>query len=235
MRLVDSLYEQCGDHSRLKFSELEKHAKLLNIDVMAYDLRRNKAVLKRIDEIGAFEVNSAGVGDIAYKGLDVDGFISSNRTLEKLKRSLSELDGRWCKVYSLAVSLKKQVSDLSCNLRDSIVATDNLKASNAELSEQIKYWNTKANDLKAENTYLRNMIREYLYPSLADSILKSKSSDKAFGASQTAICAMTDGDIPSSFSESTASDQGLRSREDILFEKLHILAKDQTSSKERTY
>ena len=220
LRLVDSLYEQCGDCSRLKFSELEKHAVSLNIDVKAYDLRRNATVLRRIAEIKTLELDAGSLDAVAYKGLDIDGFISSNKTPDKLKRSLSELDGRWRKLYEYAAATSKRESALSDELRKAETFTDELKSRNAALIGQMDERSRQISGLKAEKTYLRKTIREYLYPALADSILKSETI--SFGANQTAIDTLTDGDVPASFRESIAADRALQSREDILLENLRL-------------
>ena len=219
-RLVDSFYEQCGDCSRLKFSELEKHATLLNMDVKAYDLRRNGAVLQRIAEIEALELNTDNLAALAYKDLDIDGFVLANRTPDKLKRSLAELDGRWRKLYDYASGLSKRVSALSDDLRKSETLISSLKAQNTEVSEQADANHGLAAELKRENSYLRKSLREYLYPALADSILKSEGI--ASRVTQTAIDVMTDGDVPLPFSESIAADLALRSREELLLEKLRL-------------
>ena len=230
VRLVDSLYEQCGDYRRLKFSELEKYATFLGMDVKAYDLRRNNAVLKRIAEIEALELNTDNLATLAYKGLDIDGFICTNRTPDKLKRSLAELDERWRKLYDYASRLSTQVSVLSDDLCKSKTLANELKSWNTGLSEQIEPVQRQAIAFKSENAYLRKMIREYLYPSLADSILNSEFA--SFGANQAAIDDMTDGDTPASFSESIAADRALRPREEILLESLRLQAQEEWDEEE---
>ena len=224
IRLVDSLYEQCGDYSRLKFSELEKHAALLGLNVKAYDLRRNETVLYRIAEIEAFELNTYRIEVLAYKGLDVDGFISSNRTPDKLKRSLSELDGRWRKLFDHAVSLSKQVSGLSERLEKADTLASELKEKNAELSEQAASGHSSAVALKAENAYLRKKIKEYLYPAIADNLLKTEPAGGNPVATQAAIIDMADRHVPLPFSMSVAPDIDLRSREDALIDRLRLEA-----------
>jgi len=224
VRLVDSLYEQCGDHTRLKFSELEKHAALLDMDVRAYDLRRNAAVLRRIAEIEALSLNADRLAALAYKGLDIGGFILSNRTPDKLRHGLAELDGRWRKLYDYAVSLSRRVSTLSDELRKSEDRANGLEAHNVELSEKEDVGRSLAADLKAENAYLRKTFRKYLYPALADSVLASlgEFSGSASGATQAAIDTMTDGNVPAPLSASAAAERELRPREDILLEGLRL-------------
>ena len=224
IRLVDSLYEQCGDHSRLKFSELEKHAVLLGMEVKAYDLRRNEAVLNRIAEIEAFELNTFSIEVLAYKGLDIDGFISSNRTPDKLKRSLAELDGRWRKLFDHAASLSKQVSGLSDRLEKMETLASDLKEQNRELSAQAASGNSATAALKAENAYLRKKVKEYLYPALADNIMKTDHSDGGPVVTQAAILDMVDRHVPLPFGMSVEPDIGLRSREDSLIDRLRLEA-----------
>ncbi|MCL2757449.1 MAG: hypothetical protein FWD43_05170 [Coriobacteriia bacterium] len=226
IRLVDSLYEQCGDHSRLKFSELEKHAALLGMDVKAYDLRRHNVVLRRIAEIEALELNSYSLEALAYKGLDIDGFVSNNRTPDKMKQSLSELDGRWRKLFDQAVSLSEQVSVLSGRLQKSEALADGLKEKNAELMEDAAAGRNAATALKVENTYLRRMVREYLYPSLADSILKPGHSASASVVTPAAVLDMIDREVPLPFSMSIEPDRKLRSREEALLDRLRLEAMD---------
>ena len=228
VRLVDSLYEQCGDHTRLKFSELEKHAVLLDMKVKAYDLRRNSAVLQRISEIEALELNAGGLAAIAYKDLDIDGFMQSNRSPDRLRRGLAELDGRWHKLYDYAAGLSKQVSTLTDELHQSETRESNLRFQYAQLSEQATAAQRSSSGFKAENSYLRKTIQKYLYPALANSILTSSREfvGNTSCAAQIAIDTMTDGDVPASFSVSIAPDCELRSREDLLFERLRLQARE---------
>jgi len=221
---VDSLYEQCGDHGCLKFSELAKHAMLLGIDVKAYDLRRNGTVLKRLAEIEAFELNSCSLEALAYKGLDIDGFISSNRTPDKLKRSLSELDGRWRKLFDHAVRLSDQVSSLSDKLKKSEASVSELSEKNVGLAEDAASGRSMAATLKAENTYLRKTVKEYLYPALADHILKSNHAGSVSVATPAALLAMVDREVPLPVSMSIEPDCELRSREDALIDRLRLEA-----------
>jgi hypothetical protein len=92
------------------------------------------------------------------------------------------------------------------------------------LSAQASVLNKSLNEIRAENRYLRKMIQAHLYPALADTILEELGELNAAetAASQSAVDAMTDGDIPSSLSESISCDIEIRSREDILFDKLGL-------------
>lgn len=222
IRLVDSLYEQCGDHKQLKFSELEKHASTLGVDIKAYNLRRSRVVLRRIAEIKALEPDFNSVVALAYKDLDIDGFLYANKTPAKLKRSLVELDERWRKLYEYTVCLSKRASTLEDELGESQAFADNLKAQIEELSAQMATENKLATERKVENAYLRKAIRKYLYPVLADRILNPEHTNRDFGVPKAAVIALTDGDVPASFSESVSADRKLHLREEHLIERLRL-------------
>jgi hypothetical protein len=227
--LVESLYEKCGDPAMLKFSELEKHAAVLGINAKAYDLRRCPAVLKRIAEIEAVALNSDDAAALAYKGLDIDGFVRLNRTPDRLKRSLSELDERWRKLYDYAVGLSERSRAQSDDLRSAETLIGSLKAENIALSGEAAASRKSAAALKAENAHLRGTLKTYLYPALADEILRNlgeHTADYDSSVTQTAIDAMVDGDTPGSVSESAVADVMPVSREDVLLERLRLEAQE---------
>lgn len=233
--LVESLYEKCGDPAMLKFSELEKHAAVLGVNAKAYDLRRCPAVLKRIAEIKAVELNSAAA--LAYKGLDIDGFVRLNRTPDRLKRSLSELDERWRKLYDYAVGLSERSRAQSDDLRGAETLIGSLKAENTALSGEAAASRKSAAALKAENAHLRGTLKTYLYPALADEVLRNLGEHTGGHASpvtQTAIGAMADGDTPGSVSESVVADVMPVSREDALIERLRLEAQEDGRDAQQT-
>lgn len=229
VRLVDEFYETCGNPGQLKYSSLEKFAAARGIDVNAYDLRRSAAVRERISQLKNLSVNSEFHGAAAYKALDIDNFIRSSRSIEDLKRNLAELDGRWRKLYDYAADVSKQHADLEKELRKATASTADSNDKNRELSNQAGVLNRAIHAVRAENRYLRKMIQQYLYPALADTILQELgelNTAEMTAAARSAVDAMTDADIPSTFSESILGDTELRSREDILFDKLRLQSRE---------
>jgi hypothetical protein len=221
VRLVDELYGQCGDYKQLKFSTLAAYAASVGVEAEAYDLRRNEAVIRRIAEIEALSENSDALVSLAYKELDVDGFIKTNKSPVRLKKALEELDGRWRKLYDYAVAIASDKKNLAAKLSAANNRIVELSADCAELSEQRK----TSNALRSENAYLRKMVREYIYPALADEILQTPGAERS-AITERAIDVMTDGDVPDGFNVSIAADQDLRSREDTLLERLRIQAQE---------
>ncbi|GHU87227.1 hypothetical protein FACS1894202_01100 [Clostridia bacterium] len=225
VQLVDELYAQSGDPKQLKFTALEAYAATIGVEVKSYDLRRNQAVVRRIAEIEALSLNPDTLSALAYKDLDIDGFIKTNKTPAKLKQALSELDGRWRKLYDYTISLFEQAHGSADKFRTADERINSLETDNASMSDKLREVIGSANSLKSENIYLRRMIREYLYPALADEVLQTPGADGS-KISETAIAVMIDGDVPMSFAESVETDVQLRSREDILLDRLRRQAKE---------
>jgi hypothetical protein len=225
VRLVDELYGRSGDPKQLKFTALEAYAASVGIEVKSYDLRRNQAVIRRIAEIEALSLDSGTLSALAYKDLDVDGFIKTNTTPAKLKRALSELDERWRKLYDYAVSLFEQARGAADKLGLADNRVNSLETEHSLMSEKLRNATRTADSLKAENAYLRKMLRRYLYPALADDILQTPGADRS-KIEESAVAALTDDDVPASFAESIAADRQLRSEEDILLERLRQHAQE---------
>jgi len=225
VKLVDELYAQSGDPKQLRFTALEAYAATVGVDVKAYDLRRNQAVIRRIAEIEALELNPDALEALAYKALDVKGFIKTNATPAKLTQALSELDERWRKLYDYTITLFEQARDNVDKLRITENRVETLETEHELMSEKLRGTMVSAESLKTENAYLRKMVREYLYPALADEILQTPGADCS-NVSEDAINAMTDGDKPETFSTAVTADQQLRSREDILLERLRKQAQE---------
>ena len=225
VRLVDELYSQSGDPKQLRFTALEAYAASVGVDVKAYDLRRNQAVIRRIAEIEALEINPNALEALAYKDLDIEGFVKANATPAKLAQALSELDGRWRKLYDYTITLFEQARDSADKLRTVEKHAEALEAERGLMAERLRCAMVSAESLKAENAYLRKMAREYLYPSLADEILQTPGADDS-KISADAINAMADADEPEAFTAAVAADQQLRSREDILLERLRKQAQE---------
>ena len=172
LRVVDSFYETHGDESKLKFKSLETYAISLGIDAKEYDFRRNDAVKRRIDEINELR-ESFGLS-LAYKTLDADALIYANPTRASLKAALVELDRSWREVYERAVKLSSENTALLSNNHAIMRDADMLRAEIVSLKDHISNLNRQTTDLLAENRYLKSALEDWLYPDIANEILKNE-------------------------------------------------------------
>jgi len=228
--VVDSYYlaRAEGNEKRLKCSLIAAYAVELGYQAEGYDFARNTDVREHIERIKCFaevEADRRQTGKPvvhAYKSLDIDGFIRSNKENAKLAKALAELDAYWKRVYEYAEktaaqnkSLMKEKTGHESMLKAEIAERDSVNADNAELS-------ANNNKLVAENRYLRKMLRVYLYPAVANEILMQEKALKECDtqATEAAVRDMTEFSSPQSLRESASSDVELMSEEDLFLQKM---------------
>jgi len=224
LAIVNAAYEGHGDPSRLKCSSLAEYAAAQGFDVKAYDFRRNSSVRARIDELNDLSPFLAGGGTLAYKTLDVDAFICRNRSFESLKNALIELDDTWRKIHDRACTLVKERESLTHDLKQKTLEHEQLEREFSELAAQTAIIKNEQRDMLMKNRYLTSAIKEYLYPAIANEILKNEGSLDCIEteATQTAMDALVETDTPASFSKSVAADMQVLSREDSLLRQMGL-------------
>jgi regulator of replication initiation timing len=222
IQIVDSFYESNGDPSMLKCSFLEQYAISIGIDIKAYDFRRNKVVRHRMEELKDLSLVSSSTGAIAYKSLDVDALLDCNRTKNMLRNALIELDETWRRIYQRAAEMSKRNKILVKSIESISAEHDTLEREASELSDQITSLNRRNKELTLENRYLKRMLKQYLYPAIANEILLNENVLQQIDTevTQSTMDKMVDPLLPSPFSNSVASDRAILSREELLMERM---------------
>ena len=220
--IVNKYYEGCGDPARLKCSALEEYAIAQGFNVKAYDFRRDAAVRHRMEELrglAQFEPDSAA---IAYKTLDVDSLLKRCRTRAMLRNSLLELDEQWRRVYERAADISRVNETMKSKLEEEGKERKKTAADVNDLSERAAQADKANNALLLENRYLKKMLRTYLYPAVANEILKQENIIEQTGAEVTrpTVEKLSDPLIPLSFSDSVSTDKNIRSREEMLLSRM---------------
>lgn len=221
LRIVDSYFETNGDPSMLKCSFLEEYALSLGVNVKAYDFRRNELVRKRMEELR--EISRTGnAGAIAYKGMDVDAFLNRSNTKELLRNSLLELDETWRRVYERAAVLTQRNASLLADIFTKKQEAEVLTAQNSELESAYRTLKKSSNALALENRYLKRMLKQYLYPAIANEILKNENVLEQADTDVTgaAMADLVDPFVPASFPNSIAADMAVLSREEALLKRM---------------
>jgi len=224
--IVNKYYEGCGDPSRLKCSCLEEYATSAGIEAKAYDFRRNEAVRQRMEELRGISQLDPGTGAIAYKTLDIDALLKRCNTKTMLRDSLQELDGQWRRPYDRAAELLKSNEAWQLKLAKNDVERKKLNADVSGFSERVAQVNKANNDLLAENRYLKKMLRTYLYPAVANEILKQENVIEQNNAEvpRSTVEKLSDPTVPLSFSASVSADKEMLSREEALLAKMRAQA-----------
>lgn len=161
-----------GDPSMLKFSQLAKFFNDNGIKVEAYNLRRDKVLIKKIGELKeAEEIQQECITDASYKNLDVEGLIRKSYDIGGMRKALLELDKYWKTVYEKANAVfaenKKLLHDRSVLIRQD----KEIVEANAALDKTVSEQKAEIKQLRAENNYLRTQIKKYVYPAAANVML----------------------------------------------------------------
>lgn len=227
IQLVDSYFttEAAGDPSKLKCSFLERFAARNGKDIKAYDFRRYPEVRERMEELKAMVMNENGMQMLqgnSYKSLDIACVLKARRDPDELRKVLGEMDAYWKQVYEKSISLSRKNMEFQNTIRQ-------LKSDNSAFvqSAQAKEIDTdrilwEKNKLVAENRYLRKMLKTYLYPAVANEILKQENllENPDTEVTEVAVERMADAGIPASFSEAVSADRRVRSREEELLQRM---------------
>jgi len=230
IEIVDSYYltRSDGNEKLMKCSLIAEYATELGYPVEGYDFRRNMEVREHIECLKVFAETSKEVygrkylHTPVYKSLDVDDFIYSNSGHARLAKALRDLDAYWKRAFDYSVQAEKQNRELmkekalhEAAIRDMGAELDRATEENAELR-------SKNNKLEVENRYLRKMLRTYLYPAVADEILRNENEPPQTDteATDAAICNYIEIGIPNSFEASVSEDNRMQTETERLIERL---------------
>lgn len=227
IQLVDSYFttEAAGDPSKLKCSFLERFAARNGKDIKAYDFRRYPEVRERMEELKAMVLNENGMQMLkgnSYKSLDIASVLKARRDPDELRKVLGEMDAYWKQVYEKCISLSRENMEFQNTIRQ-------LKNDNSAFAQSVQAKETdtgrilwEKNKLAAENRYLRKMLKTYLYPAVANEILKQENllENPDTEVTEAAMERMADVGIPASFSEAVSADRKMRSREEELLQRM---------------
>ena len=168
VQLVDRFFETeaMGDVRRLKYSNLARYAEAQGVHAAWYDFQRDKAVVRHIEELHKLSPSTDSPTTVAaYKSMDIEALLNNCRTMEDLKRKLYELDCYWKKAYDDSVRAAN-------HNRDIIARAQEMEQKLDALSEASEASERQMNALRRENAYLRRMLRENLYPAIANELLR---------------------------------------------------------------
>jgi hypothetical protein len=230
IEIVDSYYlTRCdGNEKLMKCSLIAAYATELGYSVEGYDFARNLEVREHIERMKCFaetcnEVYGTKYQPLpSYKTLDVEDFLYFNRGEARLANALRELDAYWKRMFEFSLQAEKQNRSL---MKEKAMCEMEFKNLNGELNKSVSEnaeMSAKNNKLIAENRYLRKMLRTYLYPAVADEILKSENEPPQTDTEITdaAECDFIENGLPLSFEASVSKDDSMQAETERLIERL---------------
>lgn len=175
IEMIDKFYiEQYeGEASLLKVPAIGTYIRNHGYpDCKDYLIRRSEAAQEYIEKLKAAQDGNELNILSTYKTIDVDEFIEHNHSKTAMKKALSELNMYYKSVSDAASKMHKKNIELEEKIKKS---SSNIKISN----EQTKHYEQEITDLKHinkalrdENKNLRIIIDTYVYPEIANELLK---------------------------------------------------------------
>lgn len=222
IKIVDSFFESNGNPAMMKCSNLEKYAESLGLEIKAYDFRRDKAVRQRMEDL-IKSVTVEGAGCLVYRSIDIDAILNQNRTADKLRTCLMELNKSWQRIYENALAVSKKNKSLLSEIYYKKKQINTLCEERDQLQNELKAAKTANDLLTVRNNYLKRMMRENLYPAIANEILKKDHEllEVDTTVTKTAMANFSEAKAPMSFSNAVENDKRVFSHEDELLKRMH--------------
>ena len=137
-----------------------------------YIIRRSEAALAHIQELKAEPEDEALLSLVSFKTIDVDEFIEKNHGEAAMKRALSELSLYYKHIAESAVKInEKYKAAVNTSNENEKTYKEALKTSEA-ICENEKRLKEENKSLKHENKRLRDIVDTYVYPEIANELLK---------------------------------------------------------------
>jgi len=229
IEIVDSYYltRSDGNEKLLKCSLIAAYAAELGYCADGYDFRRNMEVREHIERLKTCaetckEVYGEKYQPSAYKSLDVEGFIRNNNGNARLAGALREMDAYWRRVYEYSEQTAKQNRILMQEKAAHEITLREIGGEIDRLNEGYSDLSGKNGKLLIENRYLRKMLRTYLYPAVADEILRNENEPPQTDTevTETAVCDFIENGQPKSFEASVSTDNKIQSDAERIMTRL---------------
>lgn len=175
LQVVEDFYTENGDgvFAKITYGDLEQYAAEKGLAAKDYDFRRDKLVRERIQELKQIaETAACGVTAAAYASADFDGILSTCASVDELFGKLNQIDQYWKKVYRASVEKSVQNAQLLRDKGNFELEKARLETEISVLRETQESHEKDIRTLRQENAYLRKILRSYLYPELANELLR---------------------------------------------------------------
>ncbi len=216
-----------GNIARLKCSNFARYAEKHGSDAKAYDFRRDKAVNDFIEDMKKKAGGDSGVTSKAYRTLDIDALLIKSRNISEFKTCIRELDEYWKSVYEASVNTEKENERLRSHKADPNELQEARDANN-RLETRIRELERENRHLTLACRYMRKMLKKYLYPSVANELLKQ---EKIPVSENNTVCAdafdeLIEAKFPEAFKGIRGTVQEQESKQDRLFRAMEEQVKD---------
>lgn len=133
-------------------------------------LRRNEKAREYIDSL--IKANTAVQDVIIFKPLDIEDFLSSNRTPKALRTALSSLDSYYHTIAETSNAMNQNYKSLEKKCEKLTKENEELKTTASEYKQLLLSKKAEIKELGSENDMLYSIVTDYVYPEIANELLK---------------------------------------------------------------
>lgn len=169
------LIEKCNsDTSLLSIPKLGQYLRENGVDIADYTLRRNTILRTKMEEYKKnFHVDIEEIV-FGYKTLDVDLFLNNNTSKSALKESLVALDKTYNRSMIAAMQFAKENKKFKTKNEELKEKCDGLENELKLIKTELERKKKELGEAKAENQKLKRLIKDYMYPEIANELLKQE-------------------------------------------------------------
>lgn len=143
-------------------------------DVNDRKLNRDPLVREHIIKLKDTERDDELNELITYKTLDVEDFLKTNSSIEKLRKALVIRDNYYSNVSRIAINKIEDANHSMNELNEKLLELEKIKEENAQLKSKLTEKNKAAKNLELENAKYKSYIDKTMLPELANQILRNE-------------------------------------------------------------
>jgi len=166
------------DPRKLKYALIAEYLNKQGLELKDYDIRRNKDVAERIEQLKQDCLIMSRSGDdiggdvVVFQSLNVNDFLDKHKNIYKLRKALAERDAYYADICAEAVSGLRQKEALLKELKK-------VKQKNQVFEQMATQMQATEEKLIAENKQLKtkcnsllHIVKTHVYPEIANELLR---------------------------------------------------------------
>lgn len=174
-KVEEFVVRQCdGDANRFRVPEFGNYLRQSGYpQIPNHLIRRRQIVSDKLTSLKQSTSTEDQAVVTTFKNLDVESFLEKNHSQAALKRSLVERDSYYKSMSDSALRLVREGRTLIDTNEQQVAQIRDFKHKNEELNAQITKQQADIKSLNEENSKLRAIIADNVYPEIANELLKS--------------------------------------------------------------
>lgn len=176
LALVQKFYiEKCRSNpAKLKIPAIGNYIRSLGYDIDDFLIRKNKIVREYIDSTKNTQVKTAVTRVAAHRDIDVDAFLAHNSSPQALRKALIDRDNYYGVIADSAVLIFKENETLGKKISELTKRVEELEERSMTAETSVAELSVENRGLKTMNRAYRKIIDTYVYPEIANELLKKE-------------------------------------------------------------